>query len=297
MSLAPSAQSTPAGAARVRVMVVDDSVVIRGLIARWLDESGEFEAVATASNGRIAVEALGRVEPDLVVLDIEMPEMDGITALPLLMRRRPNLKVVVVSTLTLRNAEISLKCLSLGAIDYVAKPDGHRQVTTSITFRQELIEKLKAIAGSRPRAARPALRLAPVPKALPPGRAEAAMRCDRRIDRRPSGDRGSAGRDGSVLQASPCPGGPAHAADVHGRVRRSSARSTGRTGLRTGPGRIPCARYGLYRPGGRHMGLSSGSGDPVIRLDDSPPVNFCRPAVDVLFRDAAARVQRARRSR
>ena len=163
MSLAPLVQPASAGAPRVRVMVVDDSVVIRGLVARWLDESGDFEVVATASNGRLAVEALARVEPDLVVLDIEMPEMDGMTALPLLLQRRPNLKVVVVSTLTQRNAEISLKCLSLGAADYVAKPSGNRQVTTSTTFRQELIEKLKAIAGSRARPARPALRLAPVP--------------------------------------------------------------------------------------------------------------------------------------
>src|SRR3954451_5271357 len=104
MSLAPSAQPTSAGSSRARVMVVDDSVVVRGLVARWLEESGEFDVVATASNGRIAVEALGRVEPDLVVLDIEMPEMDGLTALPLLLQRRPNLKVVVVSTLTHRNA-------------------------------------------------------------------------------------------------------------------------------------------------------------------------------------------------
>src|SRR3954451_9281507 len=166
MSLAPSAQPTSAGSSRARVMVVDDSVVVRGLVARWLDESGEFEVVATASNGRIAVDALDRVEPDLVILDIEMPEVDGITALPLLLRRRPDLKVIVVSTLTRRNAEISLNCLSIGAIDYIAKPDGHRRVTTSAIFRHELIEKLKAIGGSRARAARPALRLAPLPQRL-----------------------------------------------------------------------------------------------------------------------------------
>src|SRR5687768_10790289 len=148
MSVAPISGTTAADSHRVRAMVVDDSVVVRGLVARWLEESGDFEVVATAATGRIAVDALSRVDPDIVVLDIEMPEMDGLTALPLLLRRKPNLKVVVVSTLTRRNAELSLKCLSLGAIDYVAKPDGHRHVTTSTMFRQDLVERLKALAGS-----------------------------------------------------------------------------------------------------------------------------------------------------
>ena len=106
-------------------MVVDDSVVIRGLVARWLEESGDFEVVTTAANGRMAVDALARVDPELVVLDIEMPEMDGITALPLLLQRKPNLKVIVVSTLTQRNAEISLRCLSLGAVDYEGTAEVH----------------------------------------------------------------------------------------------------------------------------------------------------------------------------
>jgi len=271
-------------------MVVDDSVVIRGLIARWLDETGDFEVVSTASNGRIAVEALGRVEPDLVVLDIEMPEMDGITALPLLLQRRPNLKVVVVSTLTRRNAEISLKCLSLGAIDYVAKPDGHRQVTTSVSFRQELIDKLKAVAGSRARTARPALRLAPVPQraAARPGSSRpqclvigASTGGPRAIEEVLVGM-------GSILQRIPVlvvqhmpPMFTGVFAD-HLRVQLGVRACEPEDGEPLVPGTVYIA------PGGRHMGLSTGSGNPMIRLDDSPPVNFCRPAVDVLFRDVAA---------
>ena len=93
-------------------MVVDDSVVVRGLIARWIDEEDAFEVITTAANGKAAVDALDRVEPDIVLLDLEMPEMDGITALPRLLSRRPGLKVIVVSTLTQRNAAISLRCLS-----------------------------------------------------------------------------------------------------------------------------------------------------------------------------------------
>ena len=96
-----------------------------------------------------------------MLLDLEMPEMDGITALPRLLKRRPGLKVIVVSTLTQRNAEISLKCLSLGAVDYLAKPARHRQVTTSPSFRQELVGKLRRCGGrARPAARRGRLRRA-----------------------------------------------------------------------------------------------------------------------------------------
>src|SRR3954453_23827270 len=137
--------ASPAAVPRARVMVADDSVVVRGLIARWLDESG-FEVVATVANGRAAVEALERVEPDVVLLDLDMPELDGISTLPLLLAKRPGLAVVVVSTLTQTNAEISLRCLSLGALDYLPKPETNRQLTTSMPFREELVAKVRALA-------------------------------------------------------------------------------------------------------------------------------------------------------
>src|SRR3954471_18432703 len=142
--------ASPAAVPRARVMVADDSVVVRGLIARWLDESG-FEVVATVANGRAAVEALERVEPDVVLLDLDMPELDGIGTLPLLLAKRPALSVIVVSTLTQRNADISLKCLSLGAVDYLPKPESNRQVTTSMAFREELVAKVRVFAPTRTR--------------------------------------------------------------------------------------------------------------------------------------------------
>src|SRR3954463_3115525 len=150
MNLAHAFASPAAATLRARVMVADDSVVVRGLIARWLAESG-FEDVATVANGRAAVEALERVEPDVVLLDLDMPELDGISTLPLLLAKRPGLAVVVVSTLTQRNADISLKCLALGALDYLPKPESNRQVTTSVAFREELIAKVQAFARTRGR--------------------------------------------------------------------------------------------------------------------------------------------------
>mgnify|MGYP001246005052 FL=1 len=129
----------------IRVMVVDDSVVVRGLIGRWIDEDPALAVVASHRNGKLAVDDVARSNPDVVVLDVEMPEMDGITALPLLLKAKPGLVVVMASTLTRRNAEISLKCLSLGAADYVPKPESNSGVTTSADFRNEVIQKVKAL--------------------------------------------------------------------------------------------------------------------------------------------------------
>src|SRR5829696_5342979 len=147
-AVAPPRPSAPAN--RIRVLVADDSVVVRGLIARWLQESG-IEVVATVPNGRLAIAALDRVAPDIVLLDLDMPELDGISALPRLLEKQPGLSVIVVSTLTQRNAAISLKCLSLGALDYLPKPATNREVTTSLGFRQELVAKVEGLA--RPRRA------------------------------------------------------------------------------------------------------------------------------------------------
>src|SRR5215207_7931600 len=150
-AFAPPRPSAPAN--RIRVLVADDSVVVRGLIARWLQESG-IEVVGTVSNGRLAIAALDRVAPDIVLLDLDMPELDGMSALPRLLEKQPGLSVIVVSTLTQRNAAISLKCLSLGALDYLPKPATNREVTTSLGFRQELVAKVEGLA--RPRRAAPA---------------------------------------------------------------------------------------------------------------------------------------------
>ena len=135
---------------RIRVLIADDSAVVRGLVARWLGEAG-YEVVATAANGRIAVEAMARHDPDVVLLDIDMPELDGTQALPLLLAKSPGLQVVMMSTLTTRNADISLRCLALGAVDYLAKPESNRGVTTSDVFRTDLIERVRLFGSARAR--------------------------------------------------------------------------------------------------------------------------------------------------
>ena len=108
-----------------RVMVVDDSAVIRGLLTRFLEADPEISVVVSVSNGQMALNALDRHDVEIIVLDIEMPVMDGLTALPLLLEKKPGVQVLMASTLTHRNAAISLRALAMGAADYVAKPS-HR---------------------------------------------------------------------------------------------------------------------------------------------------------------------------
>ena len=132
----PSPELPTLPAKPIRVMIVDDSAVVRGLVSRWIEEEPGLEVVARHANGKLAVEDVAQSAPDIVLLDIEMPVMDGLEALPLLLRALPELRVLMVSTLTRRNAEISFKALALGALDYVPKPDTNREITTSLDFRQ-----------------------------------------------------------------------------------------------------------------------------------------------------------------
>ena len=130
-----------------RVMVVDDSAVIRGFICRYLTEDADIEIACTAANGKMALAQMKDHDIEVVVLDIEMPVMDGMTALPLLLKEKPDLKVVMASTLTLKNAEVSLRAMQMGAVDYVPKPETARSVNSSIDFRRDLVDKVKAWAG------------------------------------------------------------------------------------------------------------------------------------------------------
>src|SRR5215475_6424222 len=153
MSVAFSAHPHSVASPRepIRVMVVDDAVVVRGLLSRWIDEEPGLEVVASLRTGREAVDQLERTNPDVVILDVEMPDLDGISALPLLLEKKRDLVVIMASTLTRRNAEVSLKALSYGAADYVPKPETNREVTTSGSFRRELIEKIRQLGGRRRR--------------------------------------------------------------------------------------------------------------------------------------------------
>src|SRR3977135_3120135 len=145
MSVALASSSSPNSTRQepLRVMVVDDSVVIRGLIARWIETEPDMVVAASLRTGRDAVNQIERVNPDVAVLDIEMPDLDGISALPLLLAKKRNLIIIMASTLTRRNAEISFKALSLGASDYIPKPESTREAGAADIFHHDLIQKIR----------------------------------------------------------------------------------------------------------------------------------------------------------
>ncbi len=118
----------------IRVMLVDDSAVVRGLVTRMLEAEADIDVVASVGNGQLAVSGLARADADVVVLDIEMPVMDGLTALPKLLEIDPDVKVIMASTLTLRNAEVSIRALQAGAADYVPKPSAARDLSSGNDF-------------------------------------------------------------------------------------------------------------------------------------------------------------------
>src|SRR5262252_8262506 len=301
----PSVSSAIATADPIRVMVVDDSVVVRGLVSRWIEEEPGLAVAASLRNGRDAVDHLERVDPDVVILDIEMPELDGISALPLMLAKKRDLVVIMASTLTRHNAEISLKALSLGAADYIPKPETNRGVTTSATFRRELIDKIRQL-GSRRRNALARAPLAPAPGARPALCAvEPAVVAPPSIKLRPF-----TAALPRVLVIGSSTGGPqsltqvlAGLSGIFERIpvlitqhmpptfttilAEHLARASGRPAYEPNHGE-PINPGTLYlAPGGKHMRVARRNAVPVIGIDEGPLVNFCRPAVDPLFSSVA----------
>src|SRR5258707_3581291 len=156
---------------QIRVMIVDDAIVVRGLLVRWIEAEAGLQVVASLRSGREAIEQVERTNPDVVILDVDMPDVDGITALPRLFEKRRDLVVIMSSTLTRRNAEVSLRALSLGAADYIPKPEANRELTNSAAFRRDLIEKIRALGVRRRQRLRSARAL---PWAVPAARHEVA---------------------------------------------------------------------------------------------------------------------------
>lgn len=277
-----------------RVVLVDDSSVIRGMVTRWLEQEPGITVVGSAPNGAAALSLVGRVDPDVVVLDIEMPEMDGLTALPKLLAANREIKVVMASTLTLRNADISLRALQLGAADYVAKPESARDPHAAETFRRELIEKIRALGG--PRAARRRTNQTPRtvrPVAAPPKPTKIVLRAPSKLPPRALAIGSSTGGPQALFQLFQV---------LKGQIRQpifitQHMPPTFTTILAehlTRMGGAPCheAKDGepvrdgqIYlAPGDWHMTVVIEGGAKVIRLNQNPPENFCRPAVDPMLR-------------
>jgi two-component system, chemotaxis family, protein-glutamate methylesterase/glutaminase len=307
MSFALASSSTPISARQepLRVMVVDDSVVIRGLIARWIGSESDMVVAASLRTGRDAVNQIERVDPDVAVLDIEMPDLDGISALPLLLAKKRNLVIIMASTLTRRNAEISFKALSLGASDYIPKPESTREPTAAEIFRHDLIQKIRHLGAKVRRNASPASPLAPAldrppePSALRSPAAAAPQLVRRAFSTQapralligsstggPQALMALVAELGSVIDRFPVLITQHMPPTFTTILAEHLARSSHRPAHEAVDGEVVRAGQIYLAPGGRHMRVARHGADAVIALDNGPPVNFCKPAVDPLFASA-----------
>lgn len=272
----------------IKVMVVDDSVVIRKLVTDVLSSDPGIQVVGTAVNGRVALAKLDQLKPDVITMDIEMPELDGIATVRAIRALGCRTPIVMFSTLSERGATATLDALAAGASDYVTKPANVGSVAQSMdSVRAQLIPKLKVLTG-RPVDATPRPAAAVVPR--PP--------VARRVPR----------REPAVLVIGSSTGGPealsrvlpALPADLPVPVlvvqhmppvftaqfaqrldRLCPLRVVEATaGVTLAPGTVHIA------PGDFHLTVARAGSLRRTALDQGPAENFCRPAVDVLFRSA-----------
>ena len=270
------------GAPAARVMICDDSAVIRAVLTNILQAAPGIEVVARVDNGQAALDALPKHAIDVVVLDIEMPVMDGLTALPLLLAAAPGLQVIIASTLTERGADISLRALHLGAADTLPKPCIARPADRR--FADELVAKVLGLArlrrGRTSQAAAPAatLRAAPPnpPRLLAIGSSTGGPNALFTLVRtlRP-------GLRVPVVITQHMP--PAFTAILARNIDKLGVLpcTEARAGEPVLPGHI------LVAPGDRHLLLRRRAGRLVVELSDGPAEQFCRPAVDPMLRSAS----------
>ena len=289
-------------ATAIRVMVVDDSAVIRGLVTSMLEADGQIQVVASCANGAIALQTLNRADPDVVILDVEMPVMDGITALPKLLESRPGTSIIIASTLSQRNAEISLQALALGAADYVPKPVASR-IGSNEEFRRELIDKVR-LFGNRSRLRRPRTETPHAANTVAAAKPVARPRETPVITlRRPGLLRPN------VLAIASSTGGP-QALNVLLKNMPSSinvpivitqhmpptftsilaqhvGKASGWPTHEAVEGETLQNGTIFVAPGDKHLTFEKQGTGAKVRLSNDPPENFCRPAVDPMLRSLA----------
>ncbi len=288
---------------KYKVMLVDDSAVVRGMVRKWLEMIEGIEVVDSADNGRVAIDKVAKLDPDLIILDIEMPVLDGLTALPDLLHKCPKAKVLIASTLSKKNAEISLKAMALGASDYIPKPSFARDGNDARgAFKDELIRKVK---GFMPKISANNNFTAPITggasnsawEPIPDANTSFSFRKSSPIIPR-------------ILAIGSSTGGPAALTklftDLSGKLSglpvlvaqhmpptftallgEKLARIARLEGGEAKQGEPVVAGRLYVAPGGFHMRVAIKEGKKIIMLDEGAPINHCRPAVDPMFESIA----------
>ena len=275
---------------KIRVLVVDDSTVVRRFLTNAISTDPTLEVVGTAANGVIALQKIASLKPQVVTMDIEMPEMSGLQALAAIRRTNPTLPVIMVSTLTERGAVATLEALALGATDYITKPS---TLTASGEaerehFVRDLLPKLRGLGGPR--------RMAAVKVATPaaPGAVQPLVRRSARIEIVAIGV--STGGPNALAELI-----PALPADFPVPIvivqhmpplftRLLAERLDDKSAIRVKEGSVgePLANgLAIIAPGGNHMVVERGAAGNHVGLNSGPLENSCRPAVDVLFRSVS----------
>ena len=311
----------------ISVLVVDDSVVVRRLIVQALDGAENIEVVGTASNGLLAQAKIDQLKPDVITMDIEMPQMDGIAAVRELRKRHKQVPVIMFSTLSAAGATATLEALAAGATDYVTKPSNVGSVNESITaVRDELVPKIYALGGrSRPGAAPPARpatgpagsrpsaapsRSGPPPSG--PGRPDPASPGVAPV--RPAARRTAPGGRVDILAVGSSTGGPdaltkvltslpadlpvpivitQHMPPVFTKMFAERLdRSTPLRVVEAEDGMAALELYFIEKPDLVLLdlvmkGMFDLNMSTLTQLTAAPPENSCRPAVDVMFRSVA----------
>jgi two-component system chemotaxis response regulator CheB len=279
---------------KIRVLVVDDAVVFRRLIADELSKDPALEVAGTAANGRIALAKMEQVSPNLVLLDVEMPEMDGLETLKALRKKYPRLPVIMFSALTERGARATLDALALGATDYFTKPVSTNGPDASLAvIREELIPRIKELCSHLHATVDTAAKIAPAE--TPRFQSRPPRPCPRPIE---------------ILAIGASTGGPNALAEVFAHlpadfpvpivvVQHMPAMFTRLLAERlSAEHRVPVTEgtcgaplqpgHALIAPGNFHM-ITVREGLKVLTLlHQEPPENSCRPSVDVLFRSVAS---------
>jgi two-component system chemotaxis response regulator CheB len=281
---------------KIRVLVVDDAVVVRRLVSDVLSSDPALEVAGTAANGRIALAKIPQVNPDVVTLDVEMPEMDGLATLAAIRKQYPVLPVIMFSTTTQRGASTTIDALTLGANDYVTKPANVGSVAAAMQcLREQLIPKVKLWCSKATRSDTMPLRpggsfvYAPKATATPKAPAQPATVQIVAIGVSTGGPNALAAVLPDIPGDLPVPIVIVqHMPPVFTRLlaERLNSKSDLKVCEAT-PGEEILPGHVYIAPGNYHMIVKRDGATVRVQTNLDTPENSCRPAVDVLFRTVA----------